>query len=109
MAKVRLVMNRSGLNHAKERLAEALQPKMQEAAEAVAAEARRRAPVRTGALKHSIQANVQRDGDRITAQVGSPLDYAPKVELGTHRMRSRPYLRPALADLARIWKKISGS
>lgn len=56
------------------------------------AEARRLVPVRTGALRASIVVSVS--GRRIV--LGSDLEYAPWVEMGTPKMAARPYLRPAI-------------
>ena len=30
--------------------------------------------------------------------IGSPVEYAPFVELGTYKMEAQPYLRPAVLD-----------
>jgi HK97 gp10 family phage protein len=65
-------------------------------AESLQAEAKRRCPVDTGALRDSIRADVfARDAD-VEAAVGSGLDYAPAVELGTLARPPKPYLAPAL-------------
>lgn len=49
-----------------------------------------------GNLRRSITHDVQVNEDIIIGQVGTPVKYAPYVELGTRRMAARPYLRPAL-------------
>ena len=49
-------------------------------------------PVRTGTLKRSITHMVEKR----RALVGSNVEYAPYVEMGTVKMTARPYLRPAL-------------
>lgn len=64
---------------------------LHQAGEAVADRARGYVPVRTGALKASIEVI---DGDGYVL-VGSSMHYAVYVELGTSRMSARPYLRPA--------------
>ena len=51
-------------------------------------------PVKTGALKRSI--THQPLIPKREVEVGSNLEYAPYVELGTRKMSARPYLRPAL-------------
>ncbi len=52
-------------------------------------------PVRTGRLRNSISHKVV---DENTAVIGTNVEYAPFVELGTRRAAARPYLRPAAED-----------
>ena len=54
------------------------------------------APVRTGALRDSITASVETES--LTAIIGSDLDYAIFVELGTRKQAPQPYLRQALSS-----------
>jgi len=62
-------------------------------------------PVRTGTLKRSITRRIEKR----RAFVGSNVEYAPYVEMGTSRMAAKPYLRPALeANMDRI-KEIFGA
>lgn len=61
------------------------------AAEAYAKQA---CPVDTGRLRNSIS----HDADEEAAYIGTNVEYAPYVELGTSRMAPRPYLRPAAED-----------
>jgi HK97 gp10 family phage protein len=53
-------------------------------------------PVDTGRLRSSITWEVARDGQGLVALIGTNVDYAIYVELGTRYMRAQPYLRPAL-------------
>ncbi len=79
----------------------ALQQALTEAAERVAADARQRAPVDTGALRHSIQ--VAPESGQLQLRVEATVDYAAYVEMGTARMAAQPYLRPAmLAEKPRL-------
>ncbi|MFF4467964.1 HK97-gp10 family putative phage morphogenesis protein [Streptomyces sp. NPDC001599] len=55
--------------------------------EAIAEDARRLAPVKTGHLRSSIRA----EKDRVVADA----DYSGAVEMGTEHQRAQPYLRPA--------------
>ncbi|GEM_PF-1158847 len=78
---------------------------MTAAASVLATEARRYAPVATGALRASIRVAIQREAAAITATVGSPLPYAALVEYGnrptTRARRGRrpqPYLGRALSE-----------
>lgn len=68
-------------------------------ADFAAQEARRRVPVRTGALQRSIRSRVIKKGEEVTIELvagGGEVDYARYVEEGTSRMAPRPYLRPAV-------------
>jgi HK97 gp10 family phage protein len=55
-------------------------------------DARRLVPILTGRLRGSIRQ--EREG--LTGRVGSDVEYAGFVELGTSRMAAQPYLAPAL-------------
>ncbi len=53
-------------------------------------------PVDTGNLRNSITHSAEYEGH--TVVIGSNVEYAPHVELGTVRMATRPYLRPAIEN-----------
>lgn len=59
-------------------------------------------PVDTGRLQNSI--SHARD-DR-AAYIGTNVEYAPYIELGTSRMKPRPYLRPAATEHSDEYKEI---
>jgi HK97 gp10 family phage protein len=52
------------------------------------------APVKTGALRDSIKTKMKING--MSSRIGSDLDYALYVEVGTKKMSPRAYLRKAL-------------
>ena len=54
--------------------------------------------VRTGRLRGSITLVLDEDYIGPYVDVGTNVEYAAFVELGTYRMGARPYLRPALAQ-----------
>ena len=58
----------------------------------------------TGNLRISISFEVHDD----YAEVGTPVEYAPFVELGTARMSAQPYLRPALDEQASQIQRLAG-
>ena len=53
-------------------------------------------PVDTGYLRNSITNATEDNGH--TVVIGTSVEYAPYVELGTRRMKARPYLRPAIEN-----------
>lgn len=61
-------------------------------------EAEDRVPVRSGALKSSIDFKVERDADEIgiNLNIDNLEDYWDCVEFGTSKQRPQPYLRPAI-------------
>ena len=62
-------------------------------------------PVDTGRLRNSIT-HVQEDES--TEIIGTNVEYAPYVDLGTVKQRAQPFLRPAaanhVAEYQRIWQ-----
>lgn len=62
----------------------------------VDAAAKRICPVDTGRLRSSITHALATDARGLHALIGSNVDYAIFVELGTSRSPAQPYLRPAL-------------
>ena len=60
-------------------------------------------PVRTGNLRNSITHEQMSDTVEV---IGTNVEYAPYVELGTSRMSARPYLRPAAEGHTEEYKEI---
>lgn len=58
--------------------------------------AKMKCPVDTGRLRNSITHQLAEGGKAV--QVGTNVEYAKFVELGTSRMGARPYLKPAAQD-----------
>lgn len=59
-------------------------------------DAKRLCPVDTGRLRSSITHVTGVDGRGLVAKVGTNVDYALPVEMGTSKSRAQPFLRPAL-------------
>ena len=59
--------------------------------------AKKGCPVDTGRLRSSITDELAMDDEGLVGRVGTDVEYAPYVELGTSRMAAQPFLRPALA------------
>jgi HK97 gp10 family phage protein len=62
----------------------------------IEAAAKRICPVDTGRLRGSITHEVNASPGKIEGRVGSNVEYAAYVELGTRHTPAQPYLRPAL-------------
>lgn len=70
-------------------------------AEGYAAE---RCPVDTGNLRGSIAHEVDAGDDAV--YIGTNVDYAPYVELGTSRQRAQPFLRPAASEHGEQYRQV---
>lgn len=68
---------------------------MKKACVIVQDDAKRNCPVDTGRLQGSISHEVTHEGNDVVGIVGTDVEYAPYVELGTYKMSARPYLFPA--------------
>ena len=66
--------------------------------------AKKLAPVDTGNLRNSITHEVD-DGEP-AVYIGTNVEYAPYVCLGTIHMNAQPFLKPAVADHANEYRKI---
>lgn len=64
--------------------------------------AKMKCPVDTGRLRNSIT----HETDPETVYIGTNVEYAPYVELGTHRQKAKPYLKPAMLDHIKEYEKI---
>jgi len=64
--------------------------------------AKKLCPVDTGTLRKSITHTTDDDA----AYVGTNVEYAPAVELGTSRQKAQPYLRPAATEHQTTYQKI---
>jgi len=76
-----------------------LKQAMYEAVLLLETEAKEKAPVDTGRLRGSITGVVlDLTGDLIEGRVGTNVEYAATVELGSSNQAAQPYLRPALRN-----------
>ena len=83
------------LNHASRQVMPRARQAMKKALGDIAAGAKNRAPVDTGALRNSITTQTQGNRDYARGEVGPTVNYGGYVERGTSRMSAQPYLRPA--------------
>lgn len=66
--------------------------------------AKRKCPVDTGNLRDSI--THEADYNRKRVYVGTNVEYAPYVEMGTSKQTAQPYLRPAAQEHTSTYKAI---
>jgi HK97 gp10 family phage protein len=59
-------------------------------------------PVDTGRLRNSITYDIEESD----VYIGTNVEYAPYVELGTSKMTAKPFLKPAAEDHAETYKEI---
>jgi len=55
-----------------------------------------RAPVDTGNLRNSYDYRIDTNNDEITW--GTPVEYAPYVEMGTYKQSEQPHFRPSVEE-----------
>lgn len=66
--------------------------------------AAKKCPVDTGNLRGSITYEVDAAGKAV--YVGTNVEYAPYVELGTSRQKAQPYLRPAASEHGAQYRQV---
>lgn len=66
--------------------------------------AKRACPVDTGNLRNSITHAVEGSEDAV--YVGTNVEYAPYVEMGTRRTAAQPFLRPAATEHGSTYRSI---
>lgn len=66
--------------------------------------AKKDCPVDTGRLRNSIDHAVASNEDAV--YIGTNVEYAPYVELGTSRQTAQPFLKPAASEHSAEYKRI---
>ena len=66
--------------------------------------AKKECPVDTGNLRNSITNEVRSSEKAV--YIGTNVEYAAYVELGTTRTKAKPYLKPAAANHSAVYKRI---
>ena len=57
-----------------------------------------------GYMGGTLRNSISHTHDKNTAYIGTNVEYAPYVEMGTKKMAARPYLKPAIADHIQEYK-----
>ena len=66
--------------------------------------AKKKCPVDTGNLRNSITHEVVQSEKAV--YIGTNVEYAAYVELGTVRTKAKPYLKPAVTEHSAVYKRI---
>ena len=66
--------------------------------------AAKKCPVDTGNLRGSITYEVDAGGNAV--YIGTNVEYAPYVELGTSRQKAQPFLRPAASEHGAQYRQV---
>ena len=66
--------------------------------------AKKECPVDTGNLRNSITHEVVQSEKAVC--IGTNVEYAAYVELGTVRTKAQPYLRPAATEHSAVYKRV---
>ena len=66
--------------------------------------AKKECPVDTGNLRNSITHEVAQSEKAV--YIGTNVEYAAYVELGTTRTKAKPYLKPAATEHSTVYKRI---
>lgn len=66
--------------------------------------AKKECPVDTGNLRNSITNEVRSSEKAV--YIGTNVEYATYVELGTTRTKAKPYLKPAATEHSTVYKRI---
>jgi len=85
----------ANLGRMSEKVKKAVKEEIGASALRIQASAKRRCPVRTGALRNSITVDLYGE---MSAEIAPHMPYAGFVEFGTRKMRARPYMTPAAEE-----------
>ncbi len=95
---VEIVLQKNIAGDVANRLKAELAKAVRETALAIEAGAKAKAPVDTGALRASIQADTSQTETTLEAMVAVGQDYGPYVEMGTIKSAAQPFLTPAVEE-----------
>ena len=99
-----VTVNEDNSEGASRGIARAIDRALEEIGMAAEGYAKRACPVDTGNLRNSISHAVESGEDAV--YIGTNVEYAPYVELGTRRMAAQPFLRPAATEHGSTYRSI---
>lgn len=91
-----VTVNEDNTEEASQGIVRAIDRALEEIGLAAEGYAKRACPVDTGNLRNSITHAVESGEDAV--YIGTNVEYAPYVELGTSRQKAQPFLRPAASE-----------
>jgi HK97 gp10 family phage protein len=99
-----VTVNEDNTEEASQGIQRAIDRALEEIGLAAEGYAKRACPVDTGRLRNSITHVVEGSEDAV--YVGTDVEYAPYVELGTRRTAAQPFLRPAATGHGPTYRSI---
>ena len=99
-----VTVNEDNTEEASQGIQRAIDRALEEIGLAAEGYAKRACPVVTSNLRDSITHVVEGSEDAV--YVGTDVEYAPYVEMGTSRMAAQPFLRPAATEHDRAYRSI---
>lgn len=99
-----MTVNEDNTEEASQGIQRAMDRALEEIGLAAEGYAKRACPVDTGNLRSSITHAVEFGEDAV--YVGTNVEYAPYVEMGTRRTAAQPFLRPAAAEHVPTYRSI---
>lgn len=104
MAVEGVTVNEDNTEEVSQGIVRAIDRALEEIGLAAEGHAKRACPVDTGNLRNSITHAVAADEDAV--YVGTDVEYAPYVEMGTRRTAAQPFLRPAATEHGSTYRGI---
>lgn len=98
----RISVEKDRRKEAKEELRERIERALEIIGEMAESQAKLLCPVDTDRLRGSITYSVQVP----TVYVGTDVEYAPYVELGTSKMKAQPFLMPAVKGQIDVYRQV---
>lgn len=99
-----VTVNEDDTEEASQGIQRAIDRALEEIGLAAEGYAKRACPVDTGNLRNSIAHAVESADNAV--YIGTNVEYAPYVELGTSRQKAQPFLRPAASEHGAQYRQV---